>query len=253
MTPVQTRRVEVCSSCNSVRAQGVWLFSTVLDDYLEGLVAGYPTGEFGIVHKKGKRKTAVEVVTGGKVVNVFDVYLSHTICPRCLIHKNRSYPYEIKVRIEGRALSRREVVYISQLIQESLRDEGQKLVYEYTENKDGVDLSVSTKKGFNTVLNHLRRKFRAKEVSSYKLVGEAHDKRRLFRTTVSYRIILFEKGNVMRLGQSLFEVDSVGKSGVKLRDMKTHATTRLEKHKLAEMIRRGEAETVLQNGQIITR
>lgn len=242
----------MCTSCNSVRIQGVWLFSQLLDDYLAELVAGYPAGEFGVVQRKGKRKTTIEVLSAGKVVSLFDVYLDYTICPRCLIHKNRSYLYEIKVRVEGRALSRREAAYVSQLIQESLKDQDQNLAYEYVANKDGVDLSISSKKGFNTVLSHLRNRFRAKEVSSYKLVGEAHDKRRLFKTTVSYRIILFEKGNVMRLGKSLFEVDLVDKSGVKLRDMKTHATAHVEKRKLAEMIRRGEAETVLQNGQIIS-
>jgi len=178
--------------------------------------------------------------------------LRKTLCPNCLVKKTDSYLFEVKIRVEGRSMREREVMFLVDSIRKiCLQSLDQNFVYRFSENKDGVDVLVSSKKLAEQIVSHIRQQFYGKLVQSYKLVSETHDRIRVFKTTYSYRIISPSVGSVYRVNNQLYQVESVGVDHVVLSAIKIKHKMALKKHELIAMYTANRVEVITQEGSII--
>jgi NMD protein affecting ribosome stability and mRNA decay len=181
------------------------------------------------------------------------ILLNKTICTNCLIQKNKSYLFELKIRFGGRPMNEREVIYVTDLIEQTvLTMNDRNFVYEYSDDKNGVDVLFSTRKGAESVLKRLKNEFWGKEVLSSKLIGETHDKRRIYKTTFSFKILSFAKGTIFLLENNLCEVVDTNKKMVTFRYVDTSSTNQLTRFQMLELYRKDKIKMVVQKGSLFS-
>ena len=174
------------------------------------------------------------------------------VCPNCIIRKNKSYLFELKVRIEGRVMQPREVMFVSSIAENTLKAErDQNFVYEFVPKREGLDLLFSTRKSMVAVLDRLNNEFAAKETMSSKLVGEKRDRRRIYKSTVSFKIFPFAEGTIFRYGGDLHEVVRVQGHSLSYSSKSNSQISEIPKIKALELYRRGQLEVLVQKGSIL--
>ncbi|PSN84466.1 hypothetical protein B9Q11_02840 [Candidatus Marsarchaeota G2 archaeon ECH_B_SAG-F08] len=246
----EEHKLWVCSQCGALRVHGKWDFSLNLENYIEKTLINQNLVTSPVLLIKTKDRVVYDIITKNASKRL-EFQLNKTICPNCLIQKNRSFLYELKIRIEGRNPTQQESLYLSNLVIETLSQLNDKFVYELNPNKNGIDVSFSTKRGLDFTLNKLRTIFIAKEIYSSRLVGEAHDRRKIFKTTVSFRIIPFAKGSVIRIKDQLFEIIDIQQKEFILCSLVSHSSTKMSRQSLVELFRKGIARTLIQRGELI--
>ncbi|MCL5788239.1 MAG: NMD3-related protein [Candidatus Marsarchaeota archaeon] len=177
--------------------------------------------------------------------------LIRSTCTNCLIAKNKGYLFELKVRVEGRAMNPRENMYVTEMVESTLNSmEDRNFVHDYSENRDGVDVLLSTRKTVEKLLRRLREEFLGKETKSFKLVGETHDKRRIYKSTFSYRILPLGSGTLLRINSELCTVNNYGRGKL---TVSTEAGTKqvFSTSDVFELYKRGRLEVVSQESSFV--
>lgn len=241
----EKRKIVYCGSCGKIRVRDKWLSNSSISNILDEILA-----QKNVVSKT-KDKIVYESLEGNRKT-LTQLYLKRTLCTNCLTQKTDSYLFEVKLRVEGRSMSARETMYFMELIRKTcLEASDQDFVYRFSENKDGVDLLVSSKKVAEQIVAAIRKRFDGKLTQSYKLVGEKHDRRRVFKTTYSYRMLSPSVGSIYRIGNKLYQVTRVGVDDVTLSAIKSDEKMTLKRQELISMYVADRIKVLSQSGSII--
>ncbi|MEM3856910.1 MAG: NMD3-related protein [Thermoprotei archaeon] len=242
-----TGRVVYCGVCGAVKRLNHWRTDLTVDDIRRQASAGTPTKP---ITSHPIRPTSSSKFEGSATFNGLE--LVRSICTNCTIAKTKAYLFEVKIRVEGRAMSTREVMYLTDLVEgllDSLDDRN--FVHDYSETKDGVDVLLSTRKTAERLLKEMRSRFLGRENRSYKLVGETHDKRRIYRTTFSYRILPLTEGALLRIDSQLCSVTKFRGGFLVAADMQGREH-KFRTSDVFQLYKRGKIEVIRQSDPIIS-
>lgn len=241
----QKRRIVYCGSCGKIKLEGRWIYNSSIEDYINQLA----TKENIISKTKGK--IVYESIDGNKKI-LTQLQLERSLCPGCLTQKTDSYLFEVKVRVEGRAMQRRETIYLMESIRRTcLESPNQDFVYRFSDSKDGVDVLVSSKKVAEEIVSNIRKHFDGKLIQSYKLISEKHDGTRVFKTTYSYRILSPSIGSIYLIDRQLYEIVHVDNNEVTLLAIKGKGKKTMKRHELLSMYVANKVKVLSQNQPII--
>jgi NMD protein affecting ribosome stability and mRNA decay len=257
-TEPSTRKIKYCYICGAVRISGKWVRQGHLVDSIKTFLAirgndpSFDTGSSPNELKSGNFLKD-QVIEKKKGMPTAKMLLDRAICTNCIIQKNKSYLFELKIRFVGRPMNEREIIYVMDLIEQTVFAMNDKnFVYEYSDDKDGVNVLFSTRKGAESVLKRLKNEFWGKEVHSSKLIGESHDRRRIYKTTFSFKILSFAKGTIFLLENNLAEIIEINKKTVTFKYMDASSTNQLTKFQMLELYRKDKIKVVVQKGSLFS-
>ncbi|MHA1671562.1 MAG: NMD3-related protein [Promethearchaeota archaeon] len=105
--------------------------------------------------------------------------------------------------------------YTEKIFQKDDRQYISKLV----EHKNGVDLLLSTNELMNRIISYLKSKYYFEQKRTKKLVGRDTQKgRNLYRLKTLIRLLPFEKNDLIMINNDIYNVESISKNKVILRD-----------------------------------
>jgi NMD protein affecting ribosome stability and mRNA decay len=239
------RNIVFCGVCGRVRIGGKWQSNLSFDEFIQELQ------KQGNIVSRAKDRLVYEVIDSNKKT-LIQYQLKKSLCMNCLIQKNDSYLFEVKIRVEGRAMNPREAMYLIDSIRRTcLESLDQDFVYRFSKNKEGVDVLISSKKLAEQIVGGLKQKFDGRLTQSFKLVSEKHDRTRVFKTTYSYRILSPSVGSVYRINNHLYEVVRVENGEVFLTAIKGRENMVFTKHELISMYKSNKVEVLTQQGSIL--
>lgn len=241
----EKRRVVYCGSCGKIRVEGKWVPNSSISEFLESILS-----QKNIISKTKEKVVFEDIQKGRKVLT--QMRLERVLCNNCLTQKTDSYLFEVKVRVEGRSMSKRETIYLMESIRKTCEESAhQDFVYRFSENKDGVDVLVSSKKVAEEIVLNIRKQFAGKLIQSYRLISEKHDGTRIFKTTFSYRILSPSVGSVYLFDNQLYQVVDIGGNEVTLSAIKSKHKITLKRHELINLYVANRIKVLSQSAPII--
>ncbi|MEM0121133.1 MAG: NMD3-related protein [Thermoprotei archaeon] len=239
------RNIVFCGVCGKVRIGGKWRPDLSFDQFIQLLQ------KQGNIVSRAKDRLNYEVVESGEKT-VIHYQLKKSLCTNCLIQKSDSYLFEVKVRVEGRAMNQRETMYLVGSIRRTCGENlDQHFVYRFSKNKEGVDVLLSSKKLAEHIVSKLKNEFDGRLTQSFKLISEKHDRTRIFKTTYSYRILSPSVGSVYIINNQLYEVTQVENGEVSLTAIKGTDKVKMAKHELIAMYKTNRIKVLSQNESIV--
>lgn len=232
----------ICYNCFGYFYRGKWHYSTTKDtinNLLRGLedsvLDSFEVAPNSIVEKieisiidfnrllMKKRKIKVLLRVKGKphklmkksyvVEKELSFRLNWTLCPACRRVKGQVERAILQIRVLGRKLTDSEKKRIMKLIEEEisrLYERDKEAVILEKDEKEGIDIHLSSKRVARMLANMLRRKFIAKTLETSKVIGVDSSGKVVTKSTVRVLLALINVGDVVVFrGKPLLVTDVV--------------------------------------------
>ncbi|MEM1794966.1 MAG: NMD3-related protein [Sulfolobales archaeon] len=217
-----------CSSCGAIRSRRGKFSEVNLTEYVRDLVGDYiARGRVseGVSRVKVSRvelqddEAVVEVegVVGETVLRQelrVRLITKSTTCPECRKYRSKSFEAVLQLRPGNSRAS----ALVTRIVNDIYKYPG---VVDIKESKEGVDLYIAEKSFATRIVRDLESSYITKVLSTWKGFKYAHRKP---KAVYSVRVYEIERGDLIELEGSMYEVIEASPKAVVLRDLKSGGT-----------------------------
>ena len=228
-----------CPSCGAIKQMNTWTDSEkthadIAPDLARTAVHFHPDVKKGFVDvviedRTINRSRAHLTITGLLYKNpvaascIVEIIWHKEQCDRCNRISGSYHEGNVQVRAEGRIPSTYEkqmALSIAQQVEDSLQAGGERLSFisELGTIHDGVDIIIGSQHIGLMISKEIIAQLGGRYTTHPKLVGEKNG-RQLFRITYSVRLPRFQKSDVVRVKNRLYEVEHVDVHYVRVTDL----------------------------------
>lgn len=228
-----------CPTCGSLKQQNTWTDcklekeKLVEDIALNAVHIHEDVRAISIVfnpHDPSPNRTSVSVNVQGKLYGIpveetcrVLILWTKEQCDRCSRFSGGYYAGNIQLRADGRkpdVFERDRAIEIAHRHEDELQEMGDRLSFitEIEENKDGIDIVVSSHSIGEVISKSIVKEFGGKVTKHPKLAGEK-DGKTIYRMTYLVRLPRYQKGDVFENNDRYYEIRGVESNLMKYFDL----------------------------------